>query len=176
MIGIYQITNKYNNRKYIGKSTDLCNRWDKHISGLINNKHSNKYLQKDFNKYGYNGFTFEILDICTIEEINNLELDYISELNSNNDYNIIGLKSEKAIIQNSYIDNEIIEKIKEHIYDEYVPNQKINKFQNRFNLTLTNYRKIQEELKEENIIYTKNRNTYLKGVNYGKEVENENRI
>lgn len=45
MIGIYQITNKHNNKKYIGKSGNLFNRWDKHISDLINNKHSNKYLQ-----------------------------------------------------------------------------------------------------------------------------------
>lgn len=171
MTGIYQITNKYNSRKYIGKSIDLINRWHKHISDLINNKHPNKYLQKDFSKYGYNGLTFEILDICTIEEMNNLELDYISELDSNKDYNIIGLKNEKTIIQSNDIDNEIIGKIKEHIYDEYVQDQKINKFQNRFNLTLTNYRKIIEKLKEENIIYTKNRNTYR-----GPNVEIENGI
>lgn len=52
----------------------------------------------------------------------------------------------------------------------YRPNQKIDKFQLKFNLTLTNYRKILEQLKEENIIYTQNRNTYLKGVNYDRNI------
>lgn len=58
----------------------------------------------------------------------------------------------------------------EFLIQTYRPNQKIEKFQTKFNLTLTNYRKILEQLKEENIIYTQNRNTYLKGVNYDRNI------
>ena len=58
----------------------------------------------------------------------------------------------------------------EFLIQTYRPNQKIEKFQTKFNLTLTNYRKILEQLKEENIIYTQNRNTYLKGVNYDRDL------
>lgn len=70
--------------------------------------------------------------------------------------------------QNSKIKSEIIN----FLVQTYRPNQKIEKFQTKFNLTLTNYRKILEQLKEENIIYTQNRNTYLKGVNYDRNISN----
>lgn len=92
MTGIYQIRNKHNNKKYIGKSSNIFNRLEKHIDDLINDRHCNKYIQKDFLKYGYNGFAFEIVDICKSEELNELESKYIKQLTTDN-YNIIGLKN-----------------------------------------------------------------------------------
>ncbi|MEN8907866.1 MAG: GIY-YIG nuclease family protein [Clostridiales bacterium] len=93
MIGIYQIVNKQNDRKYVGKSSNLFNRLNTHISDLIGNRHTNIILQKDFNKYGYNGFMFEILDICSIEDMGKLESYYIKLLDSENDYNVLGLRN-----------------------------------------------------------------------------------
>lgn len=60
MIGVYSITNKQNNKKYIGESLDIEKRWKEHISDLNSNKHHSYKLQKDWNKYGVDEFTFGV--------------------------------------------------------------------------------------------------------------------
>ena len=65
---IYCIRNKINNKKYIGKTSIQRGykiRWNIHKRQLINNKHYNKNLQEDFNKYGMDNFEFMILDEFT---------------------------------------------------------------------------------------------------------------
>lgn len=65
---IYCIRNKINNKKYIGQTSEkrgYKQRWHKHKSLLINNKHHSKNLQEDFNKYGMDNFEFIILDEFT---------------------------------------------------------------------------------------------------------------
>lgn len=60
--GIYTITNKVTGKLYIGESLDIYRRWhDEHIPQLKKNRHYNKELQDDFNKYGEENFSFEIL-------------------------------------------------------------------------------------------------------------------
>ena len=60
--GIYTITNKVTGKLYIGESLDIYRRWhDEHIPQLRKNRHYNKELQDDFNKYGEENFSFEIL-------------------------------------------------------------------------------------------------------------------
>lgn len=61
--GIYTITNKVTGKLYIGESLDIYRRWhDEHIPQLRKNRHYNKELQNDFNKYGEENFSFEILE------------------------------------------------------------------------------------------------------------------
>jgi group I intron endonuclease len=60
--GIYKITNKLNGRIYIGSSKLFKLRWKQHSKALRNNKHSNKFLQRDFNKCGEGVFVFEIVE------------------------------------------------------------------------------------------------------------------
>lgn len=61
--GIYTITNKTTGRLYIGESLDIYRRWhDEHIPQLRKNRHYNKELQNDFNKYGEENFSFEVLE------------------------------------------------------------------------------------------------------------------
>lgn len=152
MIGIYQIKNKHNYNKYIGKSSNLFNRLDKHINELVNNKHINKHLQKDFNKYGYFGFTFEILDICNIDEMNNLEMKYIKELNPENDYNIIGLKENIKINKNKLCFEEKFKMIKDLIsnlhHNQKIKLELINNIMDRYE-----WDKSKPILIEENLIY-----------------------
>lgn len=61
--GIYIITNKITGRLYIGESLDIYRRWHKeHMPQLRKNIHNNKKLQNDFNEYGKDNFSFEILE------------------------------------------------------------------------------------------------------------------
>ena len=80
--GIYKITNKLNGRIYIGSSKLFKVRWKQHSKALLNNKHSNKFLQRDFNKCGEEVFIFEIVegtDGKTKEERLLIEEAYINQ-------------------------------------------------------------------------------------------------
>ena len=79
MIGIYKIENKINGKIYIGQSTNINKRLGNHKRALKGNYHHNKHLQLAFNKYGGDNFTFEIIDICEIDEIDALERLYINK-------------------------------------------------------------------------------------------------
>lgn len=154
MTGIYQIINKQNDRRYIGKSSNLFNRLNTHISDLIGNRHTNIILQKDFNKYGYNGFMFEILDICSIEDMGKLESYYIKLLDSENDYNVLGLRTKEKKrskrCQHSNAKNnvmEIIKKADEYILINYSPGDLVRVTQLKENL------EIKDRLWKDKIIY-----------------------
>lgn len=85
MIGIYKITNQINNKSYIGQSIDIKRRWRDHKSKWVNQDYP---LQKAFKKYGIENFSFEVLEECKIEELNEKEIYYINKFNSyNNGYN-----------------------------------------------------------------------------------------
>jgi hypothetical protein len=62
--GVYQILNTLNNKRYIGSSVNIYNRFVDHKTKLNKNKHCNKHLQRAWNKYGEKHFKFEILETC----------------------------------------------------------------------------------------------------------------
>lgn len=84
--GIYKIRNILNNHYYIGQSINLNKRKYTHFSLLRNNKHSNRYLQSAFNKYGENNFVFEIILYCESKELIYYEQSFIDKWDSK--YNI----------------------------------------------------------------------------------------
>lgn len=57
--------------------TSVRERLKAHQSKLKRGKHENSYLQKAFNKYGAQAFKFEILQLCSPEETDELERMYI---------------------------------------------------------------------------------------------------
>lgn len=85
MIGIYKITNKINNKCYIGQSIHIEQRWQEHLY-----KSSQCSLLKyALYKYGKENFIFEIIEECPQENLNNREQYWISYYNSFNDgYNL----------------------------------------------------------------------------------------
>lgn len=86
--GIYQIRNKINGKRYIGKSNNITLRWSSHISDLVANKHKNNKLQEDFNTYNATAFEFTILELVTdLTILSNLEQTYINTLDLSFDYN-----------------------------------------------------------------------------------------
>jgi hypothetical protein len=91
--GIYKITNISNNKCYIGSSVNVYKRIRRHFYELNKNIHSNKYLQKAFNKYSNLNFKIEIVE--TFENIKyndllNIEKNYILKYNSiETGYNLI---------------------------------------------------------------------------------------
>ena len=88
--GIYKITNKINGHSYIGQSINITERWSNEKIDS-NNKNSSSYnslLSRAFRKYGIQNFSFEILEECLQEELNEKEKYYIQYYDTyNNGYN-----------------------------------------------------------------------------------------
>lgn len=85
---LYKITNKINNKSYIGRTENIHKRWLRHISELNSNKHHCLHLQRAWNKYGQSNFEFSIiLEVETFEEITKLEEYYINK-DFDNLYNV----------------------------------------------------------------------------------------
>lgn len=80
--GIYCIENIINNKKYIGQSKNINERYKKHIYELNNNRHFNDYLQKAWNKYGEESFKMYVIEYCKIDILDEKESYYISYYNT----------------------------------------------------------------------------------------------
>jgi len=81
-IGIYKITNIINNKVYIGQSQDMDTRLRGHKSTLKANTHFNIHLQRAYNKYGIDSFTYETQEECSEDIINERESYWIEFYNS----------------------------------------------------------------------------------------------
>lgn len=91
MIGIYKITNLINNKCYIGQSICIERRLLQHKSTYEISRDPNKPLYQAFKKYGLENFSFEVLEECLKEELDNKEKYYIEKYQSlthQNGYNI----------------------------------------------------------------------------------------
>lgn len=80
--GIYCIENLINHKKYIGLSVDIRDRWRRHVSELRLDSHENDYLQKSWNVYGQDSFSFSILEECSEPQLNDKERYYIEKYNT----------------------------------------------------------------------------------------------
>ena len=79
MIGIYLITNKLNNKCYVGQSVDIARRWRQHREAASRGETP---LYKAIQKYGIENFEFSILEECLKEELDCKEIQYIERYNS----------------------------------------------------------------------------------------------
>lgn len=78
--GIYIIINIVNGKRYIGSSSNIYNRLHEHFHNLRNNKHHTKHLQNSYNKYGKDSFTYDVLEFCELEKLEQREQFYIDSL------------------------------------------------------------------------------------------------
>ena len=81
--GIYKITNKENKLCYIGQAKKIRERWREHMKcGLGIDTPANNKLYQAMKKEGIDNFTFEMLEECTIENLDEKEAFYINLYNS----------------------------------------------------------------------------------------------
>lgn len=160
MIGIYKITNKINNKIYIGQSKDIERRWKQHIASSKNIKCSSYYnpLYTDFRKFGIENFDFEILQ--TFEKYNKIELDkaelsFMKKFNSlQNGYNILASKGQVIVIE----DIDTGEK------QSFISFTQLENFLHKNNITKTIHLKpfLVRAIKQKRIIYSKYKIYYWK--------------
>lgn len=83
--GIYKITNQKNNMCYIGQAVDMADRWKQHAKcGLgIDTPAANK-LYKAMQEDGINNFSWELIEKCPKEQLNEKEKYYIDLYDSCN--------------------------------------------------------------------------------------------
>ena len=91
MIGIYKIENKINGKVYIGQSINIKIRWQQHKREANCNRR-NAPLYNALRKYGLDNFTFEVLEECSQELLNEKEIFWIAHYKSNDrdfGYNVL---------------------------------------------------------------------------------------
>lgn len=90
---IYLIRNKYSGKVYVGSTSCTRQRWSKHRTRLRKDKHTNRRLQKDWNRYGEDAFIFEVVsEANTTEEAYQEEQRFMDQYKSYEEgfgYNIL---------------------------------------------------------------------------------------
>ena len=83
LAGIYKIVNNVTKDVYIGQSKNVSKRLLTHLQLLRNNQHKYKngnlsLLQKSWNKYQEESFSWEIVEFCDEEDLNDKEIYWIA--------------------------------------------------------------------------------------------------
>jgi len=83
IVGIYKITNKVNEKSYIGQSVNILKRWVQHLNDVVKNDvNNNSLIHKSIRKYGVKQFDFSILWTGEKDLLNEMEIYFIKELNT----------------------------------------------------------------------------------------------
>lgn len=82
--GIYKITNKITKEIYVGQSVNIADRWKNHIKcGLGIDASATNKLYNNMQQTGVWNFTFEVLQQCTRDKLNEKERFWIETYKSN---------------------------------------------------------------------------------------------
>lgn len=91
--GIYKITNLTNGHCYVGQAVDIKARWREHRFSANHPEHKDhgSPIHQALAKYGDSSFSYEILEECSRNELNEKEIYWIEALSSreNGNYNIL---------------------------------------------------------------------------------------
>lgn len=87
--GIYLWTNLINGKKYVGKSEDIASRKRGYRKEV--NKGSDRYIIKALRKYGFENFSFEVIEEVedNILEREQYWMDFYQTLDKNKGYNVL---------------------------------------------------------------------------------------
>jgi len=77
--GIYKITHRDSGKCYIGQSVDVFSRWQSHANLAVKRKSA---IQNAFVLYGIKQFSFEVVEECSREILNEREIFWIAYFNS----------------------------------------------------------------------------------------------
>lgn len=117
---IYAIKNLVNNKVYIGSTKSPKNRKYEHFWRLKKNIHHSQHLQRSYNKYGKDFFSYYILEECDSNIRKEKEIFYINKFQSyKRDF---GYNVYEPNEQNFTCSPETIEKIKN---TEYIKSYKV---------------------------------------------------
>ena len=76
MIGIYKITKKENGKSYIGQSNDIDRRFQEHKTK------TDILIESAIQKYGVDAFTYEVLEECSLDQLDEREIYWIAHYNT----------------------------------------------------------------------------------------------
>lgn len=99
MIGIYKITKISNGKSYIGQSNNIERRFKEHQQKDASSKIP---LDIAIQKYGIHAFTYEILEECSLDKLNEREKYWINYYDTiNNGYNCLPGGEQQTIGENN---------------------------------------------------------------------------
>lgn len=78
--GIYEIKNKINNKIYIGSSININYRIKRHFKDLEKGTHHSRFLQRSYDKYGSEAFSFRTVELAPKEKLLSVEQSYLDKL------------------------------------------------------------------------------------------------
>lgn len=125
MAGIYKITNKLNNKAYVGQTKrNFEERWREY---KYRTKEPDYTILRAMYKYGIDNFDFEVLEECSVDSLNEREKYWIEELDTfENGYNeTSGGDACHEISEEKRLKHKIISTEK-YYSDENHPLRKIN--------------------------------------------------
>lgn len=114
---IYKITNHTTNKIYIGSTCNLVKRHGDHVRCLLKNIHSNKKLQRAWNKYGPKSFSLLIVERVDVEELLSKERHYTILYNSvknGYNYNVPAQRGKVSLLTEDEINDKKL-KMKEYM-------------------------------------------------------------
>jgi group I intron endonuclease len=116
MKGIYCIENIVNSKKYYGSSMNIEKRLKSHLGGLRKGHHINVFLQRSYNKYGEDNFSFYLVEDMgspSRAELHLREQQYIDDNQSG--YNIAPANGGDTLSKHPDKDSIIIRRKEKHI-------------------------------------------------------------
>lgn len=118
-ISVYIITNKLNGKYYVGSSVNTEKRLWRHRKELESGTHHCIFLQRAWDKYGSDNFSFDILKQClSLEEARALEQEYLDK-EYGTLYNTSRISSGGDLISYHPERAEIVLKMKKSLEERY---------------------------------------------------------
>lgn len=123
--GIYKIENLINGHCYIGQSINIEERWREHRKSINNTEDWSRSIYQAIRKYGLENFSWEIIEECSKNELDEKETYWIDYYNSyKNGYNqtMGGNETHGNSIK---ITKEQVEEIRSLLKETNLPNKQI---------------------------------------------------